>query len=549
MGSMFWTREQTVRMRIERAMPALSSPASNSPAWSSQTSMPRILVIGAGMSGILLVIKLREAGFTNVRVFEKSDRPGGTWRDNTYPGLKCDVPSHLFTYSFEPHAEYSHRYPFGDEIQRYLMRVYEKYQVGECVEFQRAVDSCNYEDGFWYVQTKDGEIHVFDVVISATGILHTPQYPSIEGMREFEGVQFHTARWNHSIPLEGKRIGVIGTGSTSVQIVPELLKRAGHVTLFQRTPQWIFPMPDKKFSTERREALRTDPSLAQRLRRRYSLLFRWTFARAVIGNRWLLWAIEAVCRNHVRRKVKDPTLRRKLTPSYRAGCKRLIFAKGFYEAVQQPHASLVDSSIERIEAEGVRTVDGTLHPLDVLIYATGYQAHNYMRPIHIRGRAGCTLNDVWSKGAFAHRSTSIPGFPNFFMLFGPHSPIGNFSAISVAEVQCAYVIRQLQTLRDSGNELIEACPEQTRTLHEGMRKAMRRTVWTSGCASWYQDQQGNIPMWPWTFERFVRDLSKVRLEEFRLSRRPQPARTTTLVVESQVLGAESNTAAPAVRSE
>lgn len=488
---------------------------------SSPHRSPRILVIGAGMSGILLVIKLREAGFQDVTVYERGSAPGGTWRDNTYPGLKCDVPAHMFTYSFAPNPHYSHRFPKGQEIQEYLLRVFREHDVGSSVLFNRSVETCTFEDGFWYVQTQDGDIQQFDIIISATGILHTPKLPNIPGREKFGGISFHTARWNHSVSFQGKRVGVIGTGATAAQVFPELVHVAKHVTLFQRTPQWIFPMPNKTYSSEEREAIAAQPKLARRLRARYSKIFQWSFARAVIGNRLLLSAIEAICKRNLRRKVADPNLRKRLTPSYRAGCKRLIFAKGFYEAIQKDNATLADHPIQRIEDEGVRTEDGQLHQLDVLIYATGFEAHNYMRPIVVRGRDGESLDDVWRHGAFAHRSTSIPGFPNFFMLFGPYSPIGNYSAISVAEVQCNYILQQLQLMQSTGCQLIEADSNATSELLSQTRKALRKTVWMTGCSSWYMDESGNVPMWPWTFERYERDLSKLNRREFQLSRRPE----------------------------
>jgi cation diffusion facilitator CzcD-associated flavoprotein CzcO len=492
------------------------------PPEQSSSKNPRILIIGAGMSGILLVIKLREAGFHNVTVFEKGSKPGGTWRDNTYPGLKCDVPAHMFTYSFAPNPNYSHRFPEGKEIQDYLLRVFREHDVGSSVIFNRTVESCVFEDGFWYVQTQDGDIQQFDVVISATGILHTPKLPDIADRELFQGVAFHTARWDHNIRFEGKKVGVIGTGSTAVQLVPELVAIAKHVTLFQRTPQWVFPMPNKMYSSEEKRAIADTPRLARRLRERYSKIFQWTFARAVVGNRFLLWGIEAICRRNLRRKVADLELRDRLTPSYRAGCKRLIFAKGFYEAIQRENAALVDTSVHSMEPNGIRTSDGHLHELDVLIYATGFEAHNYMRPMIVRGRDGVSLDDVWAQGAYAHRSTSIPGFPNFFMLFGPHSPIGNYSAISVAEVQCKYILQQICWIRESNSDLIEADLKITIQLLERMKKGLGKTVWMSGCASWYMDNHGNVPMWPWTFERFESELSKINRSEFHLSKRSVP---------------------------
>lgn len=486
---------------------------------SSERQQPKILIIGAGMSGILLVIKLREAGFENLTVYEKGTEPGGTWRDNTYPGLQCDIPSHMFTYSFEPNPEYSRRFPAGHEIRSYLNRVYSKHDVGRSVQFQKVVQSCTWTDQRWKVTTNDGQQDSFDFVISATGILHTPYTPDFVGKDRFQGLSFHTARWNHDVTYRDKRVGVIGTGATSAQIIPELVKMQADVTLFQRTPQWIFPMPNKVYQPEEIDRLRKSPSLAKRLRYRYSKIFQWTFTRAVIGNSWLLWGIEAMCKSHLKRKVKDDGLRARLTPKSRAGCKRLIFGKGFYQALQKPNAKLVTEGIEEIQANGVLTKDGTIHPLDILIYATGFQAHNYMRPIVVQGKNGKSLDDAWSEGAYAHRSTSVPGFPNFFMIFGPYSPIGNYSAISVAEAQTGYIIKQIDALNKQGKQIIEAKEGVTRALWDKMKSGLKKTIWYSGCNSWYMDKHGNIPMWPWTFERFEKELGSLRLDEFNMSER------------------------------
>jgi len=479
----------------------------------------RVLVIGAGMSGILATIKLREAGYRNIQVVEKGPAPGGTWRDNTYPGLKCDVPAHMFTYSFAPNPNYTTRFPKGTEIREYLERVYAQYNLAQHVRFNTTIQSLNYEDGQWYAVNSHSEIEAYDLVICATGILHNPYIPKIEGMDSFQGSHWHTARWNHKVDLKGKRVGVIGSGATAAQILPELVHVSKHVTLFQRTPQWIFPMPNKAYSQSEMNRIRQSPGLAARLRDRYSKIFQYTFARAVIGNRFLQFAIEALCRSHLKRKVKDVELRAKLTPDYRAGCKRLIFGKGFYQALQRPNASLETEPISKIEPTGIRTEDGQLHKCDVLVFATGFDAHAYMRPMQVVGRDNQTLDNAWKNGAYCHRSTTIPGFPNFFVMFGPYSPIGNYSAISVAEVQVAFILKQLSELERTGNDLIEPLPCVTAQLTKRMDVAMKKTVWLSGCNSWYINQHGSTPMWPWTFERYQREMSKVNPAEFHMSKR------------------------------
>ena len=477
---------------------------------------PRILIIGAGMSGLLSAIRLLQSGNRNIVIYEKRDTLGGTWRDNVYPGLQCDVPAHMFTYSFEPNPEYSTRFPKGDEIQEYLERVCKKYKIEKLIHYEKTVDSAVHQAGNWTVQTSDGAVEVFDVIICATGILHHPNLPDIPGRDCFGGISFHTARWNRAANLKGQRVGVIGTGATAVQIVPEMVGFAAHLSLFQRTPQWIFPMPNKTYSENQKQRVRSSPRLAARLRWIYSKLFQWTFSRAVIGNPFLLFAIQKLCQSHLNRKVKDPSLRAKLTPKFQAGCKRLIFGKGFYQAMQSPNASLVCEDIISIDETGVNTIDGRHHKLDVLIYATGFRAHDYMRPMLVMGPSGRTMNQAWNQGAYAHRSTMVPGFPNFFLIFGPYSPIGNYSAISVAEVQVNYILKLLKLLETTHNNLIEPIEQKTRALQKKLEVASRKTVWLSGCRSWYIDPHGRTTMWPWTFERFERELSKVSVREFSL---------------------------------
>jgi cation diffusion facilitator CzcD-associated flavoprotein CzcO len=299
-----------------------------------------------------------------------------------------------------------------------------------------------------------------------------------------------------------------------VQITPQVQQVAARLTLFQRTPQWIHPLPDRTYGDATKRRLRNHPWLANLLRGVYSKAFEWTFARAVIGNKPLLKLIGWTCRRNLERKVTDPALREKLRPDYQAACKRLIFANGFYEAVQAPNVELVTDAIERIEPAGVRSVDGTLHELDVLILATGFKAHNFMRPMAMVGEHGQSLDDAWASGVHAHRSVAIPGFPNFFMLIGPNSPIGNYSLISIAELQMDYILQLVETWRERRGCAIAPREEATRRFNQAIRDAMPGTVWVTGCQSWYLDEHGNPAMWPWTFERFRADMATPTLGEY-----------------------------------
>ena len=478
---------------------------------------PKVVVVGAGMSGMLAAIKMHEAGISDVTIYEKADKVGGTWRDNRYPGLTCDMPAHAYTYSFEPNPEYSHRYPRGPEIFEYFERVAKKYNLYSNIRFNSELVKAEFVDGRWQLETKDGEAVTADIVICASGVLHQPHYPDIDGLDSFEGAIFHTARWDDSIDLIGKKVGLIGTGSTAIQIFPQVQKIAAKMTMFQRTPQWIYPTPDRVYTEKHKERLRKHPWLASWLHGFYiKLFFDWFFAKAVIGNKPLLKFIAWVCRWNLETKVADPELREKLRPDYQAACKRLIFANGFYEAIQEPNAALVTEGIERIEPKGIRTADGQLHELDVIVLATGFKAHNFMRPMEMIGEKGLTIDEAWEQGAQAHRSIAMPGFPNFFMLVGPNSPIGNFSLILISELQMKFIMQLVDLWRQGKADEIEPRREAMVQYNEAIKHAMTGTVWVTGCQSWYIDKFGNPAMYPWSLHKFRREMDHPQLAEFKI---------------------------------
>jgi len=484
---------------------------------------PRVAIIGAGMSGMLSAIKLRERGIEDIVILEKADRIGGTWRDNTYPGLSCDVPAHMYTYTFEPNPEWSHRYARGPEIYKYFDHCANKYGLKELIHFNAEVVSARYESGQWFLKTGNDELHIADIVIGATGVLHHPSYPDIEGLEAFSGDMFHTARWDHDVDLTGKRVGIIGTGSTATQIVPQIVDKVGKLDLFQRTPQWIYPLPDKTYSEKDKKRLRGNGKLARKIRDRYSKMFEMTFAKAVTGNRFLLWFIGWVCKQHLERKVKDPVLREKMRPGYQAACKRLIFATGFYEAIQKPNAEVITDGIERIEANGIRTADGQLHELDVLVLATGFHAHSFMRPMQMIGKDGVSIDEAWAEGAYAFKSVALPGFPNFFMMTGPNSPIGNYSLITINELQLNYVMQLIDQWSSGNADEIVPRTDVTKSYNEALQNSMSDTVWVTGCKSWYFNEFGKLAMWPWSFNHFIDVMKEPVLAEYELNKVEAPA--------------------------
>ena len=457
----------------------------------------KVAIIGAGMSGLCMAIKLQDAGIDSFTIFEKADDVGGTWRDNTYPGLTCDVPSRYYSYSFRPNPDWSHVLPPGPEIQAYFRQVAEERGIRPHIRFGCDVISARYHDGQWQLTTADGE-ETFDVLITATGLLRVLRYPEIPGLETFAGPAFHSARWDHSISLPDKRIGLIGTGSTGVQLTAELGGKVRQLKVFQRTAQWICPMPNPRYSPPIRVALRRWPKLNGLAYRFWGWYVRAMFGSAPIrpgfSRRWFTF----LCRWNLRLSVRDPQLKAKLTPKDLPMCKRLIFAGHFYRSVQQPGVEVITEPIDHIEPRGIVTADGALHELDLLVLATGFDARAYVRPLEVIGQGGLTLDEAWADGPMAYRSVAVPGFPNLFMLMGPHSPFGNQSLVPIAEDQANYAMWWINQLRDGVVRSAAPTEAATREYNERMKAAMPQTIWVTGCSSWYLGKDGLPELFPWT---------------------------------------------------
>lgn len=486
-------------------------------AWSRTGRQPRIAIIGAGMSGIAAVVKLRKAGYTDLTVFEKSDRVGGTWRENTYPGLSCDVPSRWYSFSFALKPDWSHRFSYGPEIQAYMESVAKEFGVTEVVRFGTAVTKLDYLGPHWRLTTAAGSEEEFDVVISATGVLHQPAFPDIDGLDTFAGDAFHTARWDHSVELEGKRVGIIGTGSTSAQVVGAITDKVGEMHVFQRTPQWMAPLPQKKYSAFWKRVVKTFPLLQRVGYHYYFQMMLRTFAAATIGNKLMQRMLTWLCTSNLNRNVADPELRQKLTPDYQAACKRLIFCSDFYPAISRENAHLVTESIAAIEPAGVRTEDGKLHELDVLVLATGFDPGAFILPTQVTGENGLDLAAVWDGAPRAHRAVAVPGFPNFWLLEGPTGPVGNLSLITISEYQVDYVISMLDKMKADGLEAIAAEEQAFRRYNEAMLQQVKKTVWvTGGCNSWYIDKTGTPNLYPFAPKAYLDAMQNPDFSEFRL---------------------------------
>ncbi len=476
----------------------------------------RYVIIGAGFSGLLCGIKLLEKGNRNFTIFEKADRVGGTWRENSYPGLTCDVESHVYSYSFELNPNWSRQFAPGPEIQAYIERTADKYGVKDHIQFNNEVVACEHRDGIWQLETGAGVRDTADVVIAATGVLHHPNEPSIPGMDRFQGIQFHSARWDHSVDLAGKRVAVVGTGSTGVQIIGALAGNVTELYHFCRTPQWILPMRNPEIGEEEKLRLRNDGEALKAMY--FSEEFQKgleTFNYAVTHPESdAMKGLAAFAVKNLEKSVADPVLREKLRPDYAVGCKRLIRSENYYQAIQHERSHLVTGGIEAIEPEGIRTRDGKLHQLDVIVFATGFHADQFLRPMNVVGRNGFSLNELWEARPKAYLSVAVPEMPNFFLMNGPGGPVGNFSLIEIAELEWDYFQRLLEPVEAGRHRFVLPTWAALDQFDEARREAAKHTIFAAGCDSWYLDDSGLPAVWPWTKNDFAEKMQNPEFEHY-----------------------------------
>ncbi len=467
---------------------------------------PRTVIIGAGMSGILMGYRLLKAGLDHFTIYEKGESCGGTWRESTYPGLHCDVKSHHYCYSFALNPTWSKEFPAQPEIYAYFNRQAEEFGVLDKIRFRTEVGEARWDGAKWQIALKDGSSDWADILVSATGFLHMINYPEMPGLETFKGAKFHTARWDHSVSLEDKRIGVIGTGSTAVQITSALAGKVKHFSLFQRTPQWVLHVPNEPYSEDQRQEFAKNPGLMMDIYREtedaahyltMGIMFEDSPYRADLVQN----ALDNLA------KIKDPDLRARMTPDYAFGCKRLIMSPDFYEAIQRPNTELVDDPIERVVPEGILTKSGRTIELDVLVLATGFNALAYIRPVEVFGEDGISLEEVWAKRPIAYETMTVPHMPNFFMIGGPYSPVGNISLVRVSELQSGWIMQCIEKIAAEG---VAIAPRQDATdvMIEGFREQARKTIWyKGGCSSWYLDSEGVPGIYPYPSDKFKQDVS------------------------------------------
>jgi len=489
------------------------------------------IIIGTGFAGIGMAVALRQADLRDFVILEKSHDVGGVWRDNSYPGAACDVPSHLYSFSFEPNPEWSHVFAPQAEIHAYLQHCSRKYQLGSHLRFGAEVARADYDEphSLWRVTLTDGTTLSASLLISATGQLSRPAFPRLPGMEDFKGHTFHSAHWDHHYPLSGKRVAVVGTGASAIQFVPAIADTVRQLTVFQRSPAYLMARPDRAYSGWERALFRRLPWTMKLHRAGIYLRYE---SRALAFTRFkglMQWAVGRPFRKLLARQVADAALRAKLTPDYPIGCKRILLSSEYLKAMSKPNVELVTQGIRRVTPDGIETSDGVQHQVDAIVYGTGFAATEFLSPMRITGRAGLDLNDAWRRGAQAYLGLTVPGFPNFFMLYGPNTNLGHNSIVYMLESQISHVMRCCRALQAANATALEVDDVRYRRFNTRIQQRLASTVW-NGCKSWYVDETGhNSTNWP-GFTLSYRWLTRFSgLQAYNLTR-PLPGRAEGVTV-------------------
>jgi cation diffusion facilitator CzcD-associated flavoprotein CzcO len=487
-----------------------------------------VLIVGAGFSGLCMGIKLLETGMKDFLIIEKSDDLGGTWYENRYPGCACDVPAHLYSFSFERNPGWTRMFASQPEIYQYLKSCVERYGLAPYMRFNTRFQEAAWDQsaGLWRVRAGDNLRDNLSirarVLVSGMGALHVPHYPEIPGIERFSGPSFHSATWKPEVDLIGKRVAVVGTGASAVQFVPQIVPRVGRLYLFQRTPAWIVPRLDFGISEKWRQRFSNVPGLAWAFRKLLFLSLEWRVL-SFLGDRFVREHLEKIARRHLERSITDSELRAALTPKYQIGCKRILLSDDFYPALQRPHVELVTEDIAEVRERSIVTRDGVERPIDVLIYGTGFHVTDQFIGMRLVGRDGIEIHDAWRNGMSAYLGVTVSGFPNFFILLGPNTGLGHNSVVLMIEAQVGYVINCLKLMRERKIGAMEVRAESQKHFAADIRDRMARTVWQSGgCRSWYQDTHTgeNTTLWPGSVIAYMRNMRSVSTAEYDL--RPAP---------------------------
>lgn len=484
---------------------------------SSARSNSTVAIIGTGFGGLGMAWHLKQAGIESFTLFEKRDEVGGTWRENRYPGAGCDVPSHLYSFSFESHYPWAWRYAKQSEILDYQRHVARKHGIYPHVRFGCEVVGADFDAarGLWEVRLASGEIHEARFLVSAVGQLHRPAYPKIPGGNRFAGKSFHSAHWDESYDLRGKRVAVIGTGASAVQFVPPVAQQAQRLDLYQRSPGWTLPKVEAPIPAWQRRLMNALPFVEQLDRLRIFLLLE-VLAQGMMGNRLVQWVMRSVAAFQLWRQVRDPAMRQKLTPDFPVGCKRMLLSNEWYPTMCRDNVELVTEAVQELTETGVRTTDGQLREVDVVIYGTGFAATELLAPLKIRGLDGRELHEEWKTGAEAYLGISVKGFPNLGMLYGPNTNLGSGSIIYMLECQQRYLAQLVRAQQDTGWAWADVRPEAQAAFVAEVQERSAKSTFEGNCQSWYKTADGrNTNNWVGTMSEFRRRTATPDLSLYR----------------------------------
>ena len=483
------------------------------------TNNPRIAILGAGVSGICMAIKLKEAGFSNLVIYEKADRVGDTWRHNTYAGVSCAVPVHLYSFSFAQKSDWPKLYSGGSDIQAYLEDVSEKSGIIRLCQFHTEITGATYQNYEWVVSLTDASGHnkeeKFDYIISGLGGLHSPAYPNVPGLEDFKGASFHTAKWDHNVDLTGKNVAIIGNAASAVQAVPEIDDKVASLTIFQRTPHWMMDRDNKEYSGRALKLMRLLPIIPLLKRLRIFLWAEFILHPAFRENSFMQKLARMRAEAFLRQEVKDPELLSKLIPDYSVGCKRVLFVDSYLQSLQKDHVQLVDRAVKAVTKNGITDADDKSRNFDVIIYATGFNPFNILSSMEVKGPGGTTLSESWQENIRSHKTVAVSGFPNFFMLLGPNSALGHNSVILMIEAQVNYIVKCLKKMRKNGWTSLDPKPASQEKFNSFIQGQLKGTVWQGSCSSWYKDSDGqNFTIWPMSATRYMLNMRKPDFSEY-----------------------------------
>ncbi|WP_078859660.1 flavin-containing monooxygenase [Streptomyces rubellomurinus] len=529
------------------AAPDASAPGAPA-AGAPEQAVPhvRVAVIGSGFGGLAAAVRLRRAGITDFVVLERADSVGGTWRDNSYPGCACDVPSHLYSYSFAPNPEWPRSFSGQPDIRAYLEKVATVFRLRPHLRFNTEVLEARWDNErtHWRIATSAGR-WTADAVVSAAGPLADPQIPDLPGLDAFPGKVFHSSRWDHDYDLTGKRVAMVGTGASAAQIIPSIQPQVGELTVFQRTPAWVLPRRDREI-TKLEKWLHTRVPATTSVRRGALFALRELQVDAFVRRPGLLRVVQQLAQRHLAQAVADPALRAKLTPDYRIGCKRILLSNTYYPALAAPNTEVVASGLGEVRGSTLVASDGTEREVDAIVFGTGFHVTDMPISSKVFGVDGTSLAEEWKDGMEALRGSTVRGFPNLFFVIGPNTGLGNSSMILMIESQVNYLIDALTTLDAVGAAAMQPTARAQRRWNLELQHRMDRTVWTTGgCRSWYLDPNGkNTVLWPGSTTSFRRATRKVDLGEYELTMRPVPAPASAAASSAASVAESAAAAAP-----